>query len=252
MIVLVWITLAVDAQTQPDNDPLVLGEARQITLSGEGPTLLVYTATAGEVVTMTARSLDKQAEDDPNDYRRDTVIDVLNPEGRRIAYNNDHQTEDPDLLEHDSVISKLVLREEGDYVIRVNTYGGVFDSDVEVLIKRDDLFDLDVQDEEDGALILTGSLPRWSVFRYTIPAVAGETLTITARDTSRTLDPILRLFDSDDELIAMNDDHGSQDLTLDVLDSRLLDVEIPADGDYTIQLTDFLGGEGKFEIRVER
>jgi hypothetical protein len=62
----------------------------------------------------------------------------------------------------------------------------------------------------------------------------------------------LRLFDSDDELIAMNDDHGSQDLTLDVLDSRLLDVEIPADGDYIIQLTDFLGREGTFEIRVER
>ena len=76
------------------------------------------------------------------------------------------------------------------------------------------------------------------------------TLTASARDTSGTLDPVLRLFDADMNLLALNDDHGSGDLTLNVLDAKLAEIGAGV-GQYQLQVSDFSGAAGTVELTIE-
>lgn len=228
--------------------PITIGETDTATLSGDGFTIYTLTAEGGEVITITVRSLHELGADEP-EYVRDTVVDVLNPRGKRITYNNDHRTDHADLLPSDSVIARLLLDEPGDYQIRVNTYGGISTTEFEITVSAADLYDAIIR-VDDGSTTITAALPRYGIYRYDFEASAGDILTLTARDLTHTLDPIIRLLDSEGNTIAMNDDHGTDDLGLDVLDSRISAFVIPADGVYSVTVSDFLGRVGRFELRI--
>lgn len=248
-LILLWL-LVLPIYAQGDPTPIAIGETLAVTLSGEGFSLFTHQAEGGEVVTITVRSLHELAQDEP-EYVRDTVVDVLNPRGKRLAYNDDHRTDRTDLLPSDSVIEKLLLDEPGMYTIRVNTYGGIFATEVEITLEAADLFDAIVQETDDG-IVMTATLPRYLVYSYAFSASAGDVLTITARDLMQTLDPILRLFDSDGNELAVNDDHGTSDTALDVFDARLGDFVVPADGVYRITVSDFRGRAGRFELVITK
>jgi len=236
-------TLSIVAQESID-----LGESVTFTLNGETPTVFTYAAQAGDVITITVHSLHELAEDEIEAVR-DTVVYVTAPSGKRIAYNDNHHTERDDLLETDSVIEKLLLPVSGSYEIHVNTYGGIFVSEVELTVEAADLFEAEI-DEENDQIRIEAVLPSVWAYSYTFDAQADETIRITARDLSHTLDPLVRVLDPDGELLTINDDHNSRDLTLDVLDSRL-DFTAPTDGEYTVQVIDFLGREGRFELILQ-
>lgn len=244
-LLLLLIALPVFAQ---EPEPITLDDPRTVTLSGTGASEFVYSGTAGEVVTITVRTRHELAEDEEA-YVRDTVVEVLDPMGERIAYNDDHRTQRDDLLATDSVITHLILPQTGEYVIRANTYGGVFATAVEVSVTAGDIFDSVIEANDDG-LVIMATLPPYMGYQYTFPAAAGAVLTFTAHDLSGRLDPLLALLDANGERIALNDDHGTNDLALDVLDAKLTGFTIPADGDYTLRVTDFLGRGGRVEITI--
>lgn len=247
IIVILILAGIVSAQ---DVTPIAIGETQTTVLSGEGFTIYSLAAEGGEVITITVRSLHELAADEP-DYVLDTVVDVLNPIGKRIAYNDDHRTDRADLLPSDSVISKLLLDKPGEYRIRVNTYGGISATEVEITVSAADLYDAVIRGEADGGMTITAALPRIGVYRYEFEASTGNVFTITARDLTQTLDPIVHLLDEDGNTVAMNDDHGTDDLSLDVLDARIASFTVPADGMYTVTVSDFLGRTGRFELRIE-
>lgn len=245
------------AQTRDEPLPITLGETQTFILSGQGATYFAYESPGDEVITLIARGLGCDAEnscgvdiDVDESVMQDTVLEVLNPKGRRLAYNDDHHTDRPELLDSDSVIDTLLLPEPGLYLIRVNTYGGIFDSEVELTLEQADLFDTETSVEA-GITTITGVLPAHQRYTYNFEASEGDSVTITARDVAHQIDPRLLLLDVDDQIIAENDDHNSDDLTLDVFDARIT-IEIPEDGDYTLILVEFMGRAGQFEITIEK
>lgn len=197
---------------------------------------------------LTAQSLHELQEDELEAVR-DVVIWVISSSGKQIAYEDDTRTPPDGLQPTDAFIPKLLLPTAGDYRIYVDTYGGIFATEVMFTIESADLFDSDIV-SDDNQITINAALPRSVPFRHILELEAGDVITVTVRDRSGTLDPLLRLLDGDENTIAMNDDHGTSDLTLDVLDSRLDSFEIPADGEYTLMVTDFLSRAGQFEVII--
>ena len=244
ILLLMWVV----AGQENGKEPIVIDETRVVELDGESAAMLTFEAAGVEVVTIIARTLEPEG-DEPQ--ARNVVADVLGPGGERVAYNDNHFSYDDDLLTTDAVIEKLELREAGTYTIRVNTYGGIFAGKVEMTVTAADLFEAEFAEDE-GRLIIAAMLPENRRYAYTFEAAAGETLTATVRDTSGTIDPVLRLVDEAGVTVAINDDHGGDDVTMDVFDARLRDVAIAASGRYTLIVTDFLGRSGAFELVIER
>ncbi len=230
------------------SEPLSMGDSVTFTLSGEVPTTFTFNAEGGEVLRLIAQSQHELQADEP-DAVRDVVLWVVAPGGKQIAYADDTQTPPEGLLPTDAVIEKLIFSQAGEYLIYVDTYGGIFATEVMLTLEPADLFNAALTIEGDLTTI-RAALPRSVPYRYTLNLTVGAVLTATVRDRSGTLDPLLYLLDDEENIIAMNDDHNTADLTLDVLDSRLSAVEVPADGTYTLMVTDFLGRAGQFELLI--
>lgn len=268
LLVVAAIAAALTAPLRADEDPaaaiaempihaeIAPDEIISVSVDGTGPFVLVYDAQGGETVVITARSTggDDDYDEDSAEYRAslDPVLDVLGRDGYRLAYNHRHGTARDDLGANDALINGLRLDDAGPYYIRANTYGGNFRAEIDVLLEIIDPFDTAVTENDDGDIIVTGRLPRFETFTYTFDAQTDELFTITARDTSRRLDPLLTLLDPGGVEMASNDDHGSADSSLDVRDSRISDVVAPVDGMYTVTLTDFIGNAGRFELTITR
>lgn len=262
------IAAALTAPLRADEDPaaaiaempihaeIIPDEVISVAVDGTGPFVLVYDAQGGETVVISARSTggDDDFDEDTAEYRAslDPVLDVLGRDGYRLAYNHRHGTARDDLAVNDALINGLRLDDAGPYYIRANTYGGNFRAEMEVLLEIIDPFDTSVTENDAGDIIITGRLPRFETFTYTLDARMDEILTITARDTSRRLDPVLALLDSGGAEMVSNDDHSSADSALDVRDARISDVVVPVDGVYTVVLTDFIGNAGRFELIIAR
>ncbi len=228
---------------------LTLDETRVVTFDAEAPARLTYEASGGEVVSITARTLEPATE---TPVERDLVLDVLAPDGESIAYNDDHQTDRTDLIPTDAAIDKLVLAQPGTYTLRVDTYGGIFAGEAEVTFSAADLYGATIERDTDSGTNIEALLPTGNPYAYTFEAASGDTLTFTARDTSNTLDPRLRLVDATTgDLLAANDDHNTADPALDLLDARITSFVVPATGRYTVIVSDFLGKAGRFALTVE-
>lgn len=252
-LLLAALVFALPALAQDDESPLraplvplVPDEARVIALRAEAATDLVYEAQGGESIKVDVRSADPQT--------LDPVLTVLDPGGRVIAYVDDTYVVEADgtrRVQVDVALGPLTLREAGPYTLRVDSFNGVSEGEVTVLLRLVDPFETSVEEETPDLLHIRARLPRSEVFRYRYEVGEGERLTITVRDLSFTLDPYLRVLDEDGAELAVNDDHGEFDLTLDVLDARLRDVALPA-GPVIIEVIDFLARAGRFELIIER
>lgn len=230
---------AADART-----PLATGEAHSITLNGDNrPVLLTYqTDSPGSAITVTARSLEAAG-------AIDTVLMVLDANGRRLAYSDNHNSDLPGLEITDSAITDLILTEAGIYTIWVSSYGGIGVGDVEVLVDAVNIFRAQVTEADDGVNV-DGYLPPRLAYKYAFYARAGDVFTITARDQSGTLDLRLIVTAVESEVIAENDDHASSDLALNVLDARIADFTISQTDTYIVVVLDMLGRPGHFNLTV--
>lgn len=230
LLLLILIFGALAQAQGPDVPRLIPGTALTLTLDGQGAAVATFTAASGDHVTLSAQAIDDL----------DTTLELLGPNGRRAAFNDDHGTDDPALAASDSRILWLTLDHAGEYVVRVDSFNGVTAGDVQLT--------LDVLPPPDAAarevLLLRGEA-------LTIPLAldAGDRLTVTLRDPRGLRDPLVRLVAPDGALIAANDDHASADLTLNLFDARLA-VTVDAAGEYRLELREFLGRGGLLALEI--
>lgn len=209
-----------------------------ITLTGgAGPVDLPVEVRDGEQITITARSLAA----DPIDVTLELLRD-----DRRVAFNDDHSTDIAGLASLDAAIVDFVPPAAGTYTLRIDSFNGAQSGDVEVSVQS-------------SPLVPPCDTPRQRVHVAAnqisacwLQLDAGTALTISARDVSGTLDPVVALLDANSTVLASNDDHGSADLTLNVLDAKIAGYVVPADGEYTIQVRDFGSAAGVVEIVIEQ
>lgn len=233
-------------------------------LDGQIPTILAYVAAGGETVTVTARALGEGTiEGLEGTYTLDTVIEMLSPDGERLAYNDDYRTTTTleNLTVTDSAIERLLLPEAATYTIRVNTFNGVTAGEVEVSLALASPVDYEIVSDEADTLIINVSLNDAETFQYRFMAEAGTVYTIVARDPKGLLDPIITLRENDAEntviaaegVIAANDDYRyrfGDAFILNVFDARIVDAEIPQNGDYVLELRDFMGRGGEITVQM--
>lgn len=211
-----------------------------VAVRAAGPAELRYEAEAGEVVSIFARSQETQ-------IALDTVLEVRDPAGNQLAYRDDLVSEAG--IETDAAIENLLLEEAGSYLILVDSFNGVSEGQVEVEIRRGDWFQQSIFKTENTTLI-RGKLPADRVYRYELTVEVDSVWMFTARDLSGTLDPFLRVLDEAGELIMQNDDHDGSDFSLNTFDSRLVGVQLEAGRVYRIEIRDFLGRAGEFELSL--
>jgi hypothetical protein len=208
-----------------------------ITLNGDArPADLVYQADVDEQITIVAHSL--------GDEPIDVTLEVLQDE-QRLAFNDDHQTEREGLSAQDSVIENLVFSGAGDYTIRLNSFNGAQSGDIKVIIESIPLAapcEMPIQ---------SGELTRNGQFSCTLSVNSDSAITINLHDISGTLDPVLRLLDEHLTQAAYNDDHASANFALNTLDSQISDFALSGGARYTVQVTDFSGAAGTFELAFE-
>jgi hypothetical protein len=227
------------------SEPLAPNVPLVIELTGQGAVDVVYNTAGNETVSITARSIV------PNTI--DPTLEVLDPDGRTIAFNDDHATAESNLGAFDSAIPGLPLAEAGAYTIRIGSYNNSGMGQVEVLAQSEvtpTTASAPISDAESE--VVTGSLTADGTFAYSFTALEGEMITLAVRDATDTLDPRLLLVDSQFNLLAENDDHESDDPTLDQFDSKIEDFVAPAAGTYNLLVSDFAGAEGAFQLVIIR
>jgi hypothetical protein len=210
-------------------------------VGGAGPVDLLYTATEGERITVTARSETPGA--------IDTTLQVLDSANENLAFNDDHDTRSDDLSNRDSVIEDLELPEAGVYIIRVNSFTGASTGIVEVTLESSGGRNVDGS----STIVIEDRLRSNRTYETTFEGNEGDVVTITVRDLPEDdadIDPLVTLLDEDGEVLAENDDHENRDASLDLFDARIENFALPADGTYTIEVDEFFGDAGDFELII--
>lgn len=229
-------SLAIFTQAQ-DESQLVLGEMLRVNLSTDAPVQLFFIADEAQTITLTAQTV--ESENTP-----DAVLWIVDSENHLLAYNDN-------LGENNNPrIENLYLAQAGSYTIYVDSFNGVSEGQVEILIEQVDSFNEQFTSDETGIQI-TAILPEHSLYTYEVELQVDAVVMITAQDISGVFDPYLRILDSENNALALNDDHNSADIELDIFDARISNWTVPEDGLYQIEVRDFLGRSGEFVLSIE-
>jgi hypothetical protein len=225
--------------------PIAANTAITLRLDGQGTTWLAYDAPESQAITVTVQAT---GESDP-------VVEILKPDGTRLAYNDDHPYDAIEMREFaptDAGLIGLTLPIAGRYLIRVNSFNGVSAGEVEVALKVVDLFKAEISDlsDSDGAKI-TFELPTDGIYSYSFEGTAGQILTLTARDPAGLMDSVITLKDASGAVVASNDDHHSNDFSLNIFDARIADFTVSTDAIYTLEVREFTGRAGLIEITIQ-
>lgn len=246
LLFLVALPLVVAAQGTilTPNTPLI------VALTEGKPVELIYTSAGEEIITVYVRSLEEAGE-------LDTTLTVIAPDGTSIAQNDDHGTDRMDLAETDSLVVDLTLSAAGDYVIVVDTFSGVAQGSMEVLLTTDAEAQPTAQPTvapeptTAGDDLIEGSVDQGEVFAADFSAETDEIITITARGMNG-FDPRVTLLDSKGRVLAENDDHGSGDVSLGQFDARIQNFTIPTAATYTVEVSGYDEAGGSFTLEITR
>lgn len=230
-------TFVMVAQTPPSPIPLALDTPTPFMLDGESPAFFAYMGKADEIITITLR-----ATSDLDAQLNNPILEIWDIQGKRLAYNDNYPNEDNP---RDAQLKNITLAEAGTYLIRADTYGGIFAGEFEITITISDPFERTITD--DGVIFY---LPRYTIFTETMNFDAGDVVMLTAQDLSGTLDPFMWITAPDGVTLAENDDHTSADFGLGLLDSRISELTIAQTGDYQIHVRDFLGRAGHIRLTI--
>jgi hypothetical protein len=205
-----------------------------IRLNG-GETILTYESGGDDIISVTARAVDEI----------DTVLEILTPDLHRLAYNDDHNT-----TTTDSAIEHFLLKDAGIYTVRVNSFNGVSEGEVEVTLVQVAPLKAELVEDQNGMTITVKLTPR-SRYYYIFDVNARDLITVTARDPHSVLDPMLTLRNASGAEVSRSDDHTTRDLTLNIFDARMETLTLGQGGEYTIELREFMGRGGVIELRLE-
>lgn len=229
-----WVLVNEAQDRQLESDTLIT-----VTI-GEDPAWLEYEGLAGEIITISTLTA-------ITDTAPDTTLEILSPTGKRLAYADDVILPDNN-LKSDAVLENIELPVDGIYQIRVDSFNGVSVGEVEVILTHP-LVDYDVL-TLDEQTVFQGEITPNTPLEYEFEISVDTSLTLTARDISGTLDPILFIYDANGNLLAFNDDHRTQDLTLDVFDARFTDFNISEPSVIRVVMRDYLGRSGEVELII--
>jgi hypothetical protein len=208
-----------------------LDQLLEIPISAEAPGLRWHPARPGVPIQITATAVDA-GENTPD------LVLWLVLDGRVVAYNdNQGESSNPSII--------LMSPEDAVYSIYIDSFNGVSTGTAEVLVTLLDPFNLQTLEESDDLTQLSLHLPESQIFRHVF--LASGDVSISAKDLSGNLDLYIRLY-VDEQVIAVNDDHNSEDSTLGQFDSWLslsLETEF-----YMLEVRDFLGNAGQIEITI--
>lgn len=210
------------------------GQPIRIYMTGAGKFDLVYYAAEPGTISVYARSLDD------SDAAVDTTLDVLAPDGASLASNDDLN-----LNSGDAGIEDLPIA-AGAYRIRLGTFSAGETGGVEVEL---------VMAGESPELMgeITGQLTGSQPFAHTFRGQAGQTITISALATnppSPNLDLALAVYAPDGTQLGFDDDSGPQVGSGD-RDAALIDLQLPADGEYRVEVSSYLNISGEFQLRID-
>lgn len=198
-----------------------------VSVTADTPARITWVLAAGETITIIAQGSDTF----------DPTLLLLDEHNNVLAYADD-TVENGER----SSDSRLTTTHTGGTVTLVaDSFNGVSAGDVRLIWERQPTITL----VADRALKVTLRAYQPQTLRYTVSAT--QTIYLCVRDTAATLDPWVRVYAADGALLAMGDDsNGHPDLTLNLLDS-VLELVLP-DGEYTIQIGDWLGRAGQVEV----
>lgn len=246
-----WLAaLRAVAQDDPHSITLIAPDSTfTLRLDGASPSILAYQAEAGETIRVAARALGEGTVAGlDGTFVIDPVLELLAPDGRRLAYNDDAGDAGADAAT-DALIARVVLPEAGLYTLRVNTFNGVTRGEVEVTLTRVAPVEALAQDDGDITTIQV-MLRAGAVYRHRFAGRAGQVYTFTARALDGLSDPMLALLDASGSRLAANDDHAGGDLKLNIFDARIADFAPPSDGGYTLELREFAGRAAHIELTI--
>ncbi len=227
-LIFLLLILFVPALAQGDSTiSLNSNRTAVLRLAGDGAyATAAYDSDGGDVVSVTADS----------GGALDTVMELVGPDGRTIAYADAPDT-DP------SMLVRIALDEAGTYTIRVNTFNGEGSGDVMVTLTVQVPFALTPDAPTVWVPLGVGDVGVVTLDGFD----SADAMTITVRDPRGLLDPRVAVRDGDGTLMAENDDHGTADVTLNRFDARL--TAAPTGG-ATLAITDFLGRAGWLEVSI--
>ncbi len=234
-----------EPQTSDSGGDLVIEANVPLTVEYNGsPVDIAYESAGGEVVTVVAHSLENTL---------DTTIEVIDPSGVSLSRNDDHGSERGGLNTFDSLISDLELEDAGTYTIRLDTFSGSGEGSVEVTVENAGGAEPGKGDEGGGAAVegeqvIAAEVPDNGDFEYEFEGAAGQVVTIAARATDSSFDPVIELDDPSGDTVAENDDHGTDREDLARFDSMIQDYELESSGTYTIRVRGFAGSGGEFDL----
>jgi hypothetical protein len=226
LLLLLCFTIRASAQGFIGRDQLL-----QVPITAEAPALRWHAAIPGYAIQITATAVDA-GENTPD------LVLWLVLDGRVVAYNdNQGESKNPSII--------LSSPEDAVYSIYIDSFNGVSTGTAEVLVTLLDPFNLQTLEESDDLTQLSLHLPESQIFRHVF--LASGDVSISAKDLSGNLDLYIRLY-VEEQVIAVNDDHHSEDSTLGQFDSWLslsLETEF-----YMLEVRDFLGNAGQIEIMI--
>jgi hypothetical protein len=156
------------------------------------------------------------------------VVHLITPDGAETAYS-------------DTEIVDQMLESDGTYIIVVERMEGT--GAYSLGISETQPIDFD----PDGVAKLEGRLDdMFSTQRWSFEGQAGQSFTLTMQ--ASTLDPILRLVDSNGDVLDENDDTGDPALGSA---AQISNAQLPQNGRYVIEATSF-EGEGTYELVIVR
>jgi len=237
-----------------DNTPLRAEPLRLETFVGDVPFAGTYVQTfeaiAGDTLTITARAVSR-------DF--DPRLTVRTIDGAFIGGNDDNPIPDPTLTAKDSRLIGLVVPADGSYTIEVsglNAVGGgievtlrwTVDQAFEVTRERALAAAFADPISADMQVVKVGS---WDRYTHVLDATRGDVYSFYARGLSGDIDTRMALYYEDTLLIDANDDHGSSDVSMGSGDARLLNVMMPRDGRYYVEVRGYEATTGDVSFTVE-
>lgn len=229
---------------------LTSDEAVIVTVSADEPATLQFEGTVGQFVSLIAEPI---AGEDGEAI--DTTLALIAPDDTQLAYNDDTHLTNSETgeitIQRAAAIRNLRLPLDGTYTVWVDSFNGVSEGEAEVLLTVSDDPFAQQTEEANGTTIITLTLPEASIFTTTLALEANDLVTITAQDTSGTLDPFVQVRTPDGAIIVQNDDHDTLNTTLNVLDAQIGAWEVPASGDYLVEVLDFMGRAGTLTLTIE-
>ncbi len=197
-------------------------------------------ATAGDVVTLVMYAASGDL---------DSQLTLLDPNGDRIAFNDDVPDDALDNLlgaaPPDALIGTFELPVSGIYTVIAERFGAEFGTTtgnyaLSLLVEESgEQMPIVTTDTEDGVIeygeAVNGEITNFDYFvDYTFTGSANDIISISMDEISGDLDPYISLLNTEGEEVAFNDDDPSEN-TL----NAFLSTTLPADGNYIIRATRF-------------